>query len=267
MHALVAHLYHLAEHVAFHPIWRAPAASFLSALLLRLGWRRGRALAVPLALLAGWLALLAPAISLLPAKPVDRLPGLALILLLHAWLSPRAPSRAAFLRVPALAVAAAWWMAGAPFTGAGLASCVPVMLGVWAALALTGKLAAGNSGWTILAASTALAGAIFMAGGAPHWAWAALVPGCAGLAFIGMPESVPPLAFAVMLTGSLTILASDRGRFLPVDVAVLAPLLVWFITPRLQPRLDRAGPALAAFVAALGGVALTVGAMWMLALR
>ncbi len=263
MHSLLAHAYHL----AILPVWRAPAAAFLVALLLRFAGRRACILAPTLAVLAGWIAVQYPSLSILPAKPVDRLPGLAVILLAYLWLAPRAGKRTAFLTLPALAVAAAWWIAGAPFTGPGITGCVPVFLGVWAALALTRKLAASDRGPATIGAAAALAAAIFLAGGSPHWARAALVPACAGLALIGLPDAIIPLAFTIMLAACLTILASDRGRFVPVDLAVLAPLLVWVLAPRILPRLNRAGPALAAFVAMLGGIGLTVAAIRLMALR
>jgi hypothetical protein len=263
MHSLLAHLYHL----AILPLWRAPAAAFLIALILRAMGRGKAAYAAGFAVLAGWLAVQYPVFSVLPAKPVDRLPGLAVILLGYIWLSPMAGKRTGFLMLPGFAVVAAWWIAGAPVAGPGIAGCVPVFLGVWAALALTRRLAAKDTGWAGIGAALALAGAIFLAGGSPHWARAALVPACAGLALVGVSEAALPLAFATILAGCLTVLASDRGRFVPVDLAVMAPLLVWFLAPRVLPRLNRAGPVLAAFVATLAGVGLVVGAIKLLALR
>jgi hypothetical protein len=183
------------------------------------------------------------------------------------WLGPRPGTRSGFLALAGLALAAGWWMAGAPLSGAGLAGCVPVVLGLWAALALTRAVAQGDRGWAGIGAAVALAGATFLAGGSPHWARAALVPACAGVALLGVAEAVLPLAFATMLCGCLTVLASDRGRFVPVDLAVLAPLLVWVLAPRVLPRLNRAGPVLAALVATLGGVGLTLAAIRLLALR
>jgi hypothetical protein len=263
MHSLLAHAYHL----AVLPYWRAPVAAFLIALILRAMGRGKAAYAAGFAVLAGWLAVQYPAFSVSPIKPVDRLPGLAVILLGYLWLTPRAGKRTAFLTLPAFSLAAGWWIAGAPSTGPGIAGCVPVFLGVWAALALTRRLAAKDTGWAGIGAALALAGAIFLAGGSPHWARAALVPACAGVALIGVPEAALPLAFATMLMGCLTVLASDRGRFVPVDLAALAPVLVWYLAPRVLPRLNRAGPVLAAFVATLGGVGLVVAAIRLLALR
>ncbi len=144
---------------------------------------------------------------------------------------------------------------------------MPVFLGVWAALALTRRLASADCGWAGIGAAVALAAAIFLAGGAPHWARAALVPACAGLALVGVAEAVLPLAFATMLVGCLAVVASNRGRFVPVDLAVLAPLLVWFLAPRLLPRVARAGPLVAAGLATVLGAGVTLGAIRLLAMR
>jgi hypothetical protein len=264
MHATLAPLYHLAMRLAQHAVWRAPAAAFLTALLLRLAWPRAKTLAAPLALLAGWLILLLPALTLSPVKPLDRLPGLALLLLAHAFLAPKTPKPAA---LPLLAALAAWWIAGAPLTGPAIAACVPVCLGSWAALALAQRLAPRDAGYATIGATLALSAAIFLAGGAPHWAAAALIPACVGAALLRRPDAIPPLALATMLTACLTVLASNRGRFLPVDVALLAPLLVWLLVPRIQPRLNKAAPAIAAAAATIAGAVVTVIVIKALTLR
>jgi hypothetical protein len=263
MHSLLVHVYHL----ALAPDWRAPVAAFAAALLLRLAGRRAAPYAAALAVMVGWLAVQVSAFSVLPARPVDRLPGLAAILLLYLWLSPRGGKRGAALTLPLLAVAAGWWMGGAPLGGSGVAGCVPIVLGVWAALTLTRRYAGAASGWSVIGGALALSGAITLAHGSPHWARAALVPACAGLALIGVAQATLPLAFATALTAAATVVASNQGRFIPVDVAVLAPLLVWLLAPRVLPRLHRAGPALAAAIATLGGVAVTLAAIRLLALR
>jgi hypothetical protein len=263
MHSLLVHVYHL----VLAPYWRAPVVAFTAALVLRLVLPRSLSLAAALAVLAGWLAVqYHPAFSVLPAKPVDRLPGLAAMLLLYLWLAPFAGKRGAFLTLPLLAVAAGWWMGGAPLAGQGVAGCVPIVLGVWAALAVTRRYA-GAAGWSGIGAALALAGAITLAHGSPHWARAAMVPACAGVALIGVAEATLPLAFATALIAAAAMVASNQGRFMPVDVAVLAPLLVWLLAPRVLPRLHRAGPALAAAIATLGSVALTLAAIRLLALR
>ena len=258
MHSLLAHIYHL----LIRPFWHAPVAAFLAAALLRLLTpRAGFAAAV----LAGWFAAQYPVLTISPAQPIYRLSGLAILLIVYFWLAPRASGRA---RLPVLALAASWWIAGAPLSGPGIAACVPIVLGVWAALALTRRLGrVDRVGWAGIGASLALAASIFLAGGAPHWARAALVPACAGLALIGVADAVLPLAFATMLVGCLAVVASDRGRFVPVDLAVLAPLLVWWLTPRLPTRVARAGPMVAAGLATVVGAGVVLGAIRLLAMR
>jgi hypothetical protein len=223
MHSILAHAYHLAQHgiaFALKPIWRAPGAAILVALVLRLTRVQPR-LAGIVAVLAGWLAVQHPEFSVLPAHPVDRLPGLAVILLAWAWLAPRA-GRAA---LPALAAASSWWIAGAPLSLPGLAMAVVVFPVVWAALALARSFTNRSTGAACIGAAVALAAALYVAGAASHWVYAALVPAYAGLALFGLPEAAAPLALATVLLACQTIQASDRGRFLPVDAAALAPLL------------------------------------------
>jgi hypothetical protein len=230
MHALLAHFYHLALHAyafAMHPMWRAPVAALAAGLLLRLAGARAAPFAAALTVMAGWLAVQYPGFSVLPALPVDRLPGLALLLLAYGWLGSRTGRGARWLGPPLFSAVCAWWMAGAPSSGEAVAGCVPVFLGVWAALALGGRLAAKDTGWAGIAAALALGGAILLAGGSPHWARAAIVPACAGVALIGVEGAAPVLAMATMLLGCLAVLASDRGRFVPMDLAVLAPLVMW----------------------------------------
>ena len=271
MHSLLAHLYH----IAIRPVWHAPVAAFLVAAIMRLLGRKAAFAAAALAVLAGWLAAQYPVLTILPARPIYRLAALAILLFGYFWLVPRTTRRWRFLALPGLALAASWWIAGAPLDGPGIAACVPVFLGVWAMLALTRRLAVADSGWAGMGASLALAAAILLAGGASHWARAALVPACAGIALIGVGEAVLPLAFATMLVGCLAVVASDRGRFAPVDLAVVAPLLVWFLASRLLPRVKRAGPRLAsslapmvaAGVATLVGTGVVFGALRALALR
>ncbi len=260
MHSLLANLYHL----FIRPFWHAPVAAFLAGLIIRL---LGRNTAFAASVLAGWLAAQYPMLSVLPDKPIYRLPGLATLLLTYFWWTSQAARRARFPALPALALSASWWIAGAPLSGPGIAACVPIFLGVWAALALTRRLTGAAGGWAGVGTSLALAACIFLAGGAPHWARAALVPACAGVALIGVAGAVLPLAFATMLVGCLAVVASDRGRFVPVDVAALAPLLVWFLTPALRARMKRAGPLMTAGLATVVGAGVTLGTITLFAMR
>ncbi|MEJ0045711.1 MAG: hypothetical protein WDN04_06005 [Rhodospirillales bacterium] len=267
MHAILARVYHLSLRILLAPLWRPPVASVATALLLRLLGAPRAGMAACLAVLAGWLALVLPAAPLWPATPLSRLPGAALLLLGFTLVAPRASRRWAWATLPLYALLQSCWLRGAPLTGAGVANTVPVFLGLLAAAALVRRLAARDAGWTSIAAAAGLSVSLYLSGGAAHWARAALVPACAGAALLGLPLSVAPLAQAVVVVTVAAIVASDRGRFIPVDAAAAAPLLVWWLAPRLLPRLNRAGPALAGALAATAGVACAAGVAYLLTQR
>lgn len=254
MHALLAHAYHalrFALHVASHPLFRPLIAAALLAGIIRL-LRPGRAtLAAGLAVLAGWAALNPDALAW-PPTPLGRLTGAALLLLGAAWLETRRP---AWLVRLGLAAALSWWLRGAPLSGDAIAHCVPVVCGLLVGMALAERLtraAAGDPGWARAGGALALAGALWVTGASTHWAQAALIPAAAAWALVGLPEPTVLLARAVTIVATAAILASDRGRFIPVDAAAAAPLAAWFFAPRLT----RPGPAGASLLAVAGCVAL-----------
>jgi hypothetical protein len=203
----------------------------------------------------------------MPPTPLARLPGAAALLLGFTLLAPSAGRRTAWLALPLYAVLQAWWLRGAPLTGAGIADTVPVFLGLLAASVIVRRLAAPDTGWTSIAAAAALSASLYFLGGSFHWARAAMVPAFAGLTLLGLPLAVVPLAQATLVAAVAAVVASDRGRFIPVDAAAGAPLLVWLLAPRVLPRLNRAGPALAGAIAATAGVACAAGAAYLLAQR
>ena len=257
MHALLAKFYHLGLRFLFTPLWRPPVAALLAGLILRLLGPGRAGLGACLAVLCGWLALVLPGNPFHPAGPVARLPVAAGLLTIFALLRGGG-SLPPWLGYPLFLTVAAWWLGGAPLTGNAVANLVPLLLGLFAAGTLARRLAARDDGTATIAAAVALAASVQVAGGAAHWSRAALVPACAGLALFGQAEAVAPLAQAIVLVAATTILASNRGRFVPVDLAAAAPFLVWLIAPRLLPRLNRAGPVLAAGLAA----ACAVGVLW-----
>ncbi len=245
MHALLAHAYHLAQyglHVLAHPLWRPALVALAVASAARLaGLARGprmAAVSAGVAVLAGWLTLGAP-LDAWPLPPVARLPGLALVVLAEAWLLASLRPRAAWLVAPVAAALAAWWLRGAPAGVEGVLGCVPVALGLAAALPLARLLARGDAGWGGAAAALALAAGLLLSGAAAHWARAALVPAAAALALLGCTEAAGALAGAVVAVAAAAMVASDRGRILAVDAACLAPLLAWGLVGRLGLR----GPA------------------------
>lgn len=251
MHDNLASLYHLGLRLWGIPTWRPAAAALCVGLLARVAAPRQARAGAAASLLAGWIALTLPA-SLLPAEPLARLPGAALLLLLAACLTKRFDG----WRLAGFALAAAWWLRGAPLNGPGIAGAMPVFLGLLAALPLTRRLARADQGVTGAAAALTLGAGIIIAGGAYHWGRAALAPAAACLAFLGIAEAQAVLQAGIVLLAAATIVASDRGRFIPVDAAALMPLLVWALAPRLLPRLQKAGPALAAGLAAAAALAL-----------
>ncbi len=250
------------------PLWRAPVVAFAAGLLARLLGPARAGLGAALAVLAGWLALVLPLNPFTAAGPVARLPGAAVLLAVYMQ-AGRGQGRArgavpGWVGLPLYAVAASWWLRGAPLDGPGIANLVPVILGLAGAAVVAGRVAARDAGTTTIAAAAALAAALELSGAAPHWSRAALAPAAAGLGMLGLGEAVAPLAQAIVLVAVAAVAASNRGRFVPVDLAAAAPFLVWVLAPRLLPRLNRAGPALAAGLAAVCGVGLVWGAMTLL---
>ncbi len=242
MHALLAHAYHLAQyglHVLLLPLWRPPLATVGVAAACRLGGltrlRSGATLTACCAVLAGWM-LINPDWAAWPPPPVARLPGLALILL--AGLSIRGATGPRTGRVPGLITAAlaAWWMRGAPAGAAALLGCIPVFLGLAAALEAARRLARDDDARGSAAAALVLAGAIMLAGASTHWARAAVVPAVASLVLLGVAEASAALSGLIVLVAAATLVASDRGRMLPVDLACLTPLLAWPLAARFLVR-------------------------------
>jgi hypothetical protein len=78
---------------------------------------------------------------------------------------------------------------------------------------------------------------------------------------------MPGLAGLLVAAAISAIVASDRGRLVPVDIACLVPLLAWPLAARLTPRLSASGPALAGLLAAASCVALAWLAAHALAAR
>jgi len=255
MHDLLAHALHAARfalHAATHPLFRPLIAAVLAAAAVRL-IRPG--LAAGVAVLTGWAALNSPLFAW-PLTPLGRLPGAALLLLGAAFLETR---HKPWLVRLGLAAVLSWWLRGAPVSGAGISQCVPVFFGLLAGMALAERVsrpAAGDPGWAQVGAAAALAGALWVTGASTHWALAALVPAAAALVLIDVPAPSALLARSVTTVATAAILASDRGRFIPVDGAAAAPLAAWFFAPRLT----RLGPAGASALAAAACVAIAWGA-------
>ena len=267
MHEQLARIYHLAQRLWALPLWHAPVSAFGAGLLLRLLGPTNAARAAVLAVLAGWLVLVLPANPVTAATPVARLPGAALLLLVFVHTAARPGKMPRWLSLSLYAAATSWWLRGTPLDGPGIANLVPVLLGLLAAAAAARRLAAKDPGTTTIAAAFALAAAMAIAHAGPHWPRAALVCAGAGLGLYGLPDIAAPLAQAIVLVATAAVLASNHGHLVPVDLAAGAPFLVWLLAPRLLPRLNRAGPAMAGALAAIACVALIWVAIVMFALR
>jgi hypothetical protein len=259
MHALLAHAYHLALlpiHVVMLPVWRPLVVCLFVALAIRLAGFG--AMAAGFAVLAGWVAQDMAWLGAWPPPPVARLPGLALILLAESLLRQRGKGTGGWWILPVSAALGAWWLRGAPVSGPAVLRCMPVFLGLVAALPLARLLARDDSGWGGIGASLALAGGLWVTGASPHWARAALVPAVSAAALLGLTDAAPVLAGVIVMASAAALVASDRGRLVPVDAACLVPLLAWALAPRLAPRLARSSPA----VAGLAAAALCIGLAW-----
>lgn len=269
MHALLAHVYHLALyaiHIATRPVWRSLGACLAVALAGRLTWlARQPQLAAPMAgaaVLAGWLVE-APPLAW-PLTPVARLTGLAAFMIVCGWL--RIEGRRAWL-LPLTAAWGSWWVCGAPLYGRTILGCTPVFLGFWAALAAGQRLTQGDRGWATLAAAVGLAASLLVSGASPHWARAAGVPGIAALGLLGIPEAMTTLAGLILAVCVAALVASDRGRLVAVDVACVTPLLAWVLSPWLARFFGRRAVPIASVVAAglcvaLAWAATRVMALW-----
>lgn len=225
--------------------WRGAVLAFLVALAV---WPAAFALRMPrLGMLAAGLGVLAGwwlTFGLLTATPrqlPERLPLLMLILLLFllgtAPLAVRWPRLALPLAVLG-ALAAGWWMAGAPLTVADLRRVAPVLLGM-AGFALLLALRADQAWRGAMAAGALLAGLVVAGPPGPWLVLAAIVLAAslgawAGRAGQGGVLAALPLAGAIGALGALPVIA--RGR--PADWAVAAaPLAALWLGPVLAPHL------------------------------
>ncbi len=137
------------------------------------------------------------------------------------------------------AAVGAWWLRGAPLDGPGILNCMPVFLGLAAALPLARWLARADRGWGGAGAAMALAGSLLLTGAAVHWARAAAVVAVAALALLGVADAAGAIAGLVVVVAAAAIVASDRGRLIPVDIACLAPLPAWWLAKRIPRRKPR----------------------------
>lgn len=253
--------------------WQAGRAPIVAAVVALAAWLLGRwlrsarlqAAAGGLALCAGWAVALG--LTVAPRLPAERLPMLAAVAL-AAGLAVDLSGRAAGLAGFGLALAAGWWLAGAPLSNAAAGMVLPQMACLALAVLLALRvLRAPRSPWSAAAAALALWGALTTVRAAGPWTGLALVLLVASLGQAGAPRGAAtvrvPLAAGFAGMAGLAELALGRlgrGGMSRVDLAVLAPLLAVWATPRLAARLPWLGGLVGALAAAVLAVAVAWGA-------
>jgi hypothetical protein len=266
-------------------VWQAGRAPIAAAAAALAAWLLGRLLrsarlqaaAGGLALCAGWAVALG--LTVAPRMPAERLPMLAAVAL-AAGVAADLSGRAAGLAGWVLAIAAGWWLAGAPHSDAAAGLVLPQMACLALAVLLALRVLRTPRGpWACAAAALALWGALVAARAPGWWTGLALVLLVAGLGQVGLPQGTAPgrrpmpvrlpmtvrLPMAAGLAGlaGLAVLALGRlgrGGVSRVDLAALAPLAAIWATPRLAARLPWLGGAGGAVAAAALAVALAWGA-------
>lgn len=260
--------------------WRVGRVAFLVAVLAAIIARLVRlpalgAAACGLGVAAGWAVL-----SNLPAWPhamPDRMPELALLALLFAYLAELPTFRVSLpAMIAVLALLSGWWLAGAPRSLAGLEHSWSAIAIVAAWTAATALLLAEADGWRVAAAAFALWAALHAIDAPTIWILLALVP--AGAALGSLPAAGSPLTRLAAAAGTGAVAGGAvaaagllrHGRVGPLEFACLAPLAVAWIGARILPRLRRLGGAampVAGVLALLGVVLLTFTAAALAGLR
>ncbi len=264
-------------------VWQAGRVPIVAGAVALAAWLLGRLLrsarlqaaAGGLALCAGWAVALGLAGA--PRVPAERLPMLAAAAL-AAGLAVDLSGRWAGLAGFVLAIAAGWWLAGAPHSDAAAGLVLPEMACLALAVLLALRvLRAPRSPWSCAAAALALWGALAAARAPGGWSGLALVPLVAGLAQASLPQGATqgrrPMPVCLSMTVRLPMAAGlaglaglavlilgrlGRGGVSRVDLAALAPLLALWATPRLAARL----PWFGGVGGALAAAALAVAVAW-----
>lgn len=253
----------LPDVIATLDLQRGPALALVVALGLALAARALRrplpvGLAGGVAVLVGWWL----TFGLLTASPrqlPERLPLLLLMLLLATLiLLPLALRWRRLAPVAALlgALAAGWWMAGAPLVRADLQRAAPVLLAVASATLLLALRMAPR--WSFLAAAASLLAGLLLVPlpGPPPVLGAVLVAAALGAAWVPARGEAAPAVAALPVAGAITGLAALPviARGVPADWAVAAaPLCAVLLGIPLGGWLaGRTGAALGAILAGGG---------------
>lgn len=257
--------------------WHAPLVALVVSAALVVLARRARggiagSVAAGAGLAAGWYLLASAPLSLAPRGTPDRLFLLTLGTTVIALAADRfAASRGPWPPLVLAALAAGWWVAGAPQSEAGLLAALHVELAV--ALLVVAVARLGTSGTPadalrILAAAASLPAALAVAHAPWAWTLVAVVLPAAALPLLLLPRAGSvvflPLvaglaaaqAFVSLLLGRLV-----RSGFTQADAAALAPLLTLVLIGPVGTRI-RIGGRLAPLIAASLSAALAVLAVW-----
>jgi hypothetical protein len=224
------------------------------------------------AVAVGWAVTTAVPWVLMPRPLADRLPLLAVGVLVLAVAAGRfAGRRGIWPPSVVVALASGWWLAGAPHTHPALLAAWPLGLGVAVAVVAVAWLSGGTDPLQPVLASVVLAAALHVVAAPWLWVLLALVPGAAALPLLAAPGlsamALLPLAADVAASGAGVVITAGRlarGGFTAVDAAALSPLLALWLAPRIGARLGaarRLGPLLGAIIAGALSVAVAWGVM------
>lgn len=237
--------------------WRAPILAFVVTLLAA---GLGRALRVPaLVQAAACIGIVLGPWQLIgfgwpPATPLGRLFPVAVAASILAFVPT--PGRIVFV---CLALACAWWLAGAPHPSLDLWPWT----GMWAevllagsALAATAILLAGRPERVRLIAVGASAAAALAVAHAGHvWLLAALCPVAATLGTLARAPRLVPIAAVIPAVSAAWMLAADAPLRAPAIAVAFAPLVAALLVDRLRARIGlAAGPVTVAATACLAWI-------------
>jgi hypothetical protein len=226
-----------------------------------------------LAAIAGWYVTTGAALTLSPRGLPDRLPLLALGLLLVALAGDRlAAGRGPWPPLLIAALGSGWWLSGAPHTQAALLAAWPeaavVALGVVLVTWLANSAGPGTDRLQPALAALTLAAALHVTDAPRLWVLLALTPAAASVPLLLRPQLSPaallPVAAdtgAVAAAALLTIGRLSRGAITAIDAASLSPLLALWLAPRIATRMRSTGRFSAVAGAVIAG-AIAVGIAW-----
>lgn len=174
--------------------------------------------------------------------------------------------RTRWLLLATLSLASGWWLAGAPLVRPGWPLLLMMVAVALYLAAMAEAVRDAREPWPVVAAAFALWAALHLASAPALFAQLALVTlgACAGLLPVprGRIPTLWPAAFGIGGVAVAAVLASGRmprGGLDRIDVAALAPLLVFLLARWLRPSVARSGGMVASGIAAVAAVLLIWG--------